>query len=188
MLNNTLNNEKIIFESKGLPSKMSKFLLIIGVILLVISIIGVIYIMVLPDYTGFRSTDSFIDGKMVTSISMPSGIRSEERNSLLILFGGAFIVGALCLSNVFAGRKIYLRIYEKHIEGAIGLGVFAKNVNIPIQQIGELSSNTKGLLPFLCIRTIYGNNCVFLMNANEVIRAENILRNINNSQVIIKNM
>lgn len=186
MKNNMSNAEKIIFESKGMPSKMKKLLLIFGIILTLIAVFGFVRTMSLPKRdafnTGIKTNTEMVDGNVVTTISKTPGITNETRNKCIKLFGGVFIVGVICLSCVFAGRRFYFKIYENHIDGCSGFGFLSKNINIPIQQIGELSSNTRGLMPSLLIRTVHGNNVSMFMNANKVLEAEGMLRRLLDSQ------
>lgn len=182
MKNNISNGEKILFESKGMPSKMRNLLLILGVFLTIIAIVGFVYTMTLPRRdafnTGIKSNTQMIDGNAVTTFSTSSGITDDARNKSIEVFGGVLIIGVAGLSCVIAGRKFYLRIYENHIEGNSGFGFLSKNINIPIQQIGELSSNKKGLMPSLLIRTVHGNNVPIFMNASKVAQAEKMLRSM----------
>lgn len=186
-MNDTINYGEILFESKGMPSKMRNLLLVMGIFLTLIAIVGTVRIMTLPRRTAFntgiKTNTEMIDGNVVTKISSTPGITDEARNKSILFFGGVFVIGVACLSCVIAGRKFYFHIYKNQIEGRSGFGFLSKSINIPIQQIGELSSNKQGLMPSLLIRTIHGNNVPIFMNANKVSQAEGILRHVINSQL-----
>ncbi len=128
--------------------------------------------------TGLKTNEQMVDGKVVTTISSTPGITDEKRNKSIAVLGGVFIVGVVCLSCVIAGRRFFFEIYENHVEGHSGVGFLSKNINIPVQQIGEISSNKQGIMPSLLIRTVYGNNVAIFMNADKVTQAEKILRNM----------
>ncbi|MCI8379198.1 MAG: hypothetical protein HFH72_11900 [Lachnospiraceae bacterium] len=160
MGNNTVNTEKVLFESKGIPYKLRNILLIGGFFLTLVAIVGFVCIMTLPRRdafnTGIKSDTKVVNGRVITSFSRTRGITDEARKKSIAFWGGVLMIGAACLSSVVAGRKLYFKIYEYHVEGHTGIGCFSKKLNVPIQQIGELSSNERGLTPSLLIRTIYG--------------------------------
>ncbi|MDE6853245.1 MAG: hypothetical protein K2J67_12325 [Lachnospiraceae bacterium] len=141
------NMEKVLFESKGMPSKMRKLLLICGSLLTFISLIFLIRVITLPTHdafnTGIKSDEKIIDGKVVATFSSTPGITDDARNECMEVFGSILLIGVACLSCVIAGRRFYFRIYENHIEGCSGFGFLSKNINISILQIGELSSNSR---------------------------------------------
>lgn len=187
MENNMNNTENILFESKGMPTKIRKVLLICVVLLTFISLIFLVRVITLPTHdafnTGIKSDTKMIDGKVVATFSTTPGITDDARNECMEVFGGILLIGVACISCVIAGRRFYFRIYENHIEGCSGFGFLSKNINISIHQIGELSSNINGLMPSLMIRTVYGNNVPIIMNKDKVIDAENILRLMLNSKI-----
>lgn len=179
MENKMMYTEEILFENKGMPTKMRNFLIIFGVSLLIIGISGLVFVLLQPDYTGYQSSEpQMIDGKAVFSITAPSGIRAEERTLYIKVFSVAFVVGALVYSISRGGKKFYFQIFENHIMGCSGFWFLTKNFNIPIKQIAELSTNEEGWMPVVLIRTIHGNNIPIFMNKDKVIDAENILRNL----------
>lgn len=177
--------ERKLFESKGIPFKTQMIYLVISLILFGCSIAGFIVTASLPERnafnTGVNSKTEIVDGNVVTMFSSSPGITNKDRKRNYELCIGISAVGAVFLGVMLAGRRIYLRIYDKHIEGYAGFGFFAKRINVPIQDIGELSSNTRGLMPSLAIRTKYGNKVAIIMNAKKVIEAEQMLRYMLNS-------
>ena len=184
MENTAMNTAEVLFESKGLPLKVKrifKTIGLLGLIIILLSIIGFVHTLTLPNYKpgGYIDPPTVSGNTSISSYRKSSGITNQERAERLGSFAGICIVGltlSLSFIIIIIGKKIYLKIYNNHIEGCYGLGTFSQTFNIPIEQIGELSYNKKGFFPSITIRTVHGNNFSIFMNSNEVVEAEKILR------------
>lgn len=158
----------------------------LAIVFLGIGIFGAVRAATLPRRTAFGGAGSFdtsmVDGKAVSKWKPKPGITDEDRAKSLGAFGGMIGIGIAAIVIIVAGNKIYLKIYNDHIEGYANMGentlmgLRAKSVNIPIQQIGEISTKIKGLTPSLTVRTVHGNDISIMMDADKVTEAERLLR------------
>lgn len=145
--------EKLIFKSKGIPKKIQIIYLTFAICLFIVSIAGIV-------------------GTVIFSA------QDTPNKGVIIAFVGIMAIGALCFGLFMTGRKIYLNIYENHLEGYSGCGFRAKKVNISLNDIDEFSSNMRGIMPSIIIHTNAGNKIEIIMERNKVMKAEHILRSI----------
>ena len=149
-----------------------------------LAIFGIVHTMKIPrksiNNTGIHEETKIVDGNVVTVFSTSPVITDEERRKRIGIYCFFLFMGTLFAIRLVTGRKNYLEIYDKHIEGASGT-IFKsnQNINIPIQKISEISSsNLKSLVPSLVVRTITGNKITFIMDTRKVTEAETLLRNL----------
>lgn len=181
----TIENERLIFKSRGLPKGTEIKFFILGIAFIIISIIGIKYTSTLSVYDSFDNTgiktDTYMsdEGDLVTSIKTYSVYSEKTIQKFIITFVIIMVLGILSIMSIVLGRKIYLKIYDTHIEGHTGIGILGKDIHIPIKQICEISSKLKGTsFPAIVIRTIYGSKFSIVMSKNNITKAENILRDI----------
>ena len=179
-----MESERLIFKSRGLPKGTEIKFLILGIAFIIISIMGIKYTSTLSVYDSFDNTgiktDTYMsDDGLVTSIKTYSVYSEETIQKFIITFVLIMVLGILLIISIILGRKIYLKIYDNHIEGHTGIGILGKDIHIPIKQICEISSKLKGTsFPAIVIRTIYGSKFSIVMSKNNITKAENILRDI----------
>lgn len=116
---------------------------------------------------GLKSETNMNDGKLVTQISSTQGITDHARKKAFIVFGVALIAGLADFSCIVSARRFNFKIFETHIEGCSAFGFLSKNINLPIQQIGEHSYNELGFMPAMMIRTVHGKNAPIFMDADK---------------------
>lgn len=104
--------------------------------------------------------------------------QDTPNKGVIAAFAGIMAIGVLCFGLFMTGRKIYLNIFENHLEGYSGCGLRAKKVNISLNDIDEFSSNMRGIMPSIIIHTNDGNKIDIIMERNKVMKVEHILRSI----------
>lgn len=123
--------EKVLYESKGCSAGITAFYIILGIIVLALGIMffclsGARY--EVETVTPYLITDG---GKMEplanSSFSMGGGYKfTEETRNFFKVFGfvgiATFVMGII---NVFTLRRLWVKIYENHIEGKAWGGLMA---------------------------------------------------------------
>lgn len=164
--------EKVIYEKKGLPKKMKRFLMIAGGFLAIVGIVILVYAFTAKSYTGWNG---YSMGSTVY-MSHSGGISDGQRKFYYIFGFLILLVGAVCLDTLRSAKNNYIKVYETMIEGSGGFGFLSKKFQVKAEEIQETVVNPNGLLPTLLIKTKNAQNYfVFIDNPAEV---ERIIRKI----------
>lgn len=164
--------EKIIYESKGMPKKMKRCLSILMCIILLLGVVVLIMAFTAKEYSGWGGYQSGTN----LYVSHSGGITDDQRTFLYIAGFLALIITGFLFDVLRSGKKCYLKICEDHVEGNVSYWRLSKSFHLTYGQIRELSSNSKGLMPVLIIRTDTGNNNPIFLD--DPAKAEEIIRRL----------
>lgn len=152
------SSEKLLFVSKGIPSRTQIIFISLAAIFFLLSISGILYSTVL-------SNDNIFNTIIYIEICC------------IFLF-----ISVFNFTLFFSGRRVFLKIYESHIEGYTGLGIFKKRKDITIDNIRGVSLRLRGLLPYIIIRTKSGEKLNFILEIYSLTEAHELLHNLIGSQ------
>ena len=162
--------ERVIYEIKGMPKKMKRFFSFLMCIIYALGAGVLIVAFTAKEYTGLGGYQS----ENTLHISNSGGISSGQRTILYVMGFCFLLLGSMLAGIVRSSKRCYLKIFENHVEGNVAYGMFSKSFGIKYDEISDISSNSKGMMPMIIIHTNTGkHNPVFL---DEPAKAEEIIR------------
>lgn len=175
----TLNNaHDALFESHGMAKRNSVFFTLIGIVWL-----GAAVFHLACFWNGFKERESYAKqpphaamegGGMEFSRKRPVSGRQMFTELFLCCSTGG--IGILSIAAVVQGRKLYMKIYESHVEGYAGFSLMTEEIRMPISRVFYISSHAQKVMPFAEVYTASGMRVSFFMSAKKAEEAERVFR------------
>ena len=184
-----MENEKILFESRGLPKKLKYFLIFVSIVWVCMAVLQMSYF--------FASSYKKVSGRKkpfyVAEMNGDAGGQKPQasfggRDILNIIgFCYAAAIGTACVAFSIGGSKLSMRVYESHIEGRASVSAKIKDVYIAFDRISAISAASNigskfsyiGCeLYYLEVHTQEGFEIVFYLDEENVDRVSQMLRDI----------
>lgn len=184
-----MENERILFESRGLPKKLKCFLIFVSIVWVCTAVLLMNYFFAFSYRKASGGTKHFYVAEMNGDEGCQEPQMSFGGRDILNMIGFLYAaaIGTAFVAFSIGGSKLSMRVYESHIEGRANVSTKIKDVYIAFDKISAISAASNigsefsyiGCeLYYLQVHTQEGFKIVFYLDEENVDRVSRMLRDM----------